>query len=159
MAAAPPAVPPSGALLFLALAAPWHVLAARANATWAHRYFVFEHWERFTTPAASRPGAWHYFIWIVFAGLLPWTGFLWPAVRDALRGGWARRKEHAEAWFLATWVVFIFLFFTKSHSKLPAYILPIFPALAVLIGAWLAKMLHAADGRPGCGSGWACFHS
>jgi 4-amino-4-deoxy-L-arabinose transferase-like glycosyltransferase len=35
--------------------------------------------------------------------------------------------------------VFIFLFFSKSQSKLAPYILPIFPALAVLIGNWLAR--------------------
>jgi hypothetical protein len=102
---------------------------------------------------ASRPGPWHYYIWIVLAGLIPWVGFLWPAVRDALRGGpcdglrasWARRKENADAWFLVTWAAFIFLFFTINHSKLPPYILPIFPALAVLIGAWLGQTLRTND--------------
>lgn len=136
----------SGAALFLLIAAPWHILAAQANETWAHRYFVYEHWLRFTTPAASRAGAWHYFVWIVLAGLIPWIGFLWPAMRDALRGGWAKRKENADAWFFVTWAAFIFLFFTKSHSKLPPYILPIFPALAVVIGAWLATAWRADDG-------------
>ncbi|SDR69001.1 4-amino-4-deoxy-L-arabinose transferase [Opitutus sp. GAS368] len=130
---------PTGALLFLALAAPWHVLAALRNETWAHRYFVYEHWERFTSPAASRPGPWWYFIPIVVAGLFPWTGFLWPALRAALPGGWTARKENANAWFFVTWAAFIFLFFSKSHSKLPPYILPVFPPLAVLIGAWLAR--------------------
>lgn len=137
---------PSGAALFLLIAAPWHILAAQANETWAHRYFVYEHWLRFTTPAASRPGAWHYFVWIVLAGLIPWIGFLWPAMRDALRGGWAKRKENADAWFFVMWVAFIFLFFSKSHSKLAPYILPIFPALAAVIGAWLATALRAEDG-------------
>jgi 4-amino-4-deoxy-L-arabinose transferase-like glycosyltransferase len=144
---------PTGALLFLAIAAPWHVLAAMRNETWAYRYIVFEHILRFLTPAASRPGPWHYYIWIVLAGLIPWVGFLWPAVRDALRGGpgdglrasWARRKENADAWFLVTWAAFIFLFFTINHSKLPPYILPIFPALAVLIGAWLGQSLRTND--------------
>ncbi len=32
----------------LAIAAPWHVLATKANETWAHRYIYFEHWARFT---------------------------------------------------------------------------------------------------------------
>ncbi len=137
---------PTGILLFLAIAAPWHILAAQHNETWAHRYFVYEHWERFTTPAASRPGAWHYFVWIVLAGLIPWIGFLWSAVREAVRGGWAKRKENADAWFLVTWALFIFLFFSKSHSKLAPYILPIFPAFAVLIGAWLAQAMRAQDG-------------
>ena len=137
---------PSGATLFLLIAAPWHLLAAQANETWAHRYFVYEHWERFTTPAASRPGAWQYFVWIVLAGLIPWTGFLWSATRDAVRGGWAKKHENADAWFFVVWAAFIFLFFSKSHSKLAPYILPIFPALAVVIGGWLAGLLRAADG-------------
>jgi 4-amino-4-deoxy-L-arabinose transferase-like glycosyltransferase len=133
---------PTGALLFLAIAAPWHVLAALHNETWVHRYFVFEHFERFLTPAASRPGPLHYFVWIVLAGLIPWTGFLWLSLRAALAGGWARRREKVDAWFLITWVVFVFFFFSVSKSKLPPYILPIFPALAVLVGAGLARTLE-----------------
>jgi 4-amino-4-deoxy-L-arabinose transferase-like glycosyltransferase len=146
---------PSGAALFLALAAPWHVLAAMRNETWAHRYFVYEHFERFLTPAASRPGPIHYFVWIVLVGLIPWTGFLWPAVREALRGGagslaeaWARRKENATAWFFVTWAGFIFFLFSISKSKLPPYILPIFPALAVLTGAWLARAWDGGGAAP-----------
>ena len=137
---------PTGVLLFLAIAVPWHVLAAMRNETWVHRYLVFEHFERFFTDAASRVQPWYFYIGVVLAGLIPWIGFLWPAVRDGVRGGWAARKENATAWFFLTWAGFIFLFFTKSQSKLIPYILPVFPALAVLIGAWLAKMLRAADG-------------
>jgi len=137
---------PSGVALFLALAAPWHVLAAMRNETWAHRYIYFEHWARFTTTAHGRVQPWHFFIWIVLAGFFPWSAFLWAAGRDAVRGGWARRGENATGWFFVTWAAFIFLFFSASHSKLPAYILPIFPALAVVVGAWLAKMLNAVDG-------------
>ena len=151
---------PSGALLFLAIAAPWHVLAALHNPTWVHRYLVYEHFERFLTSAASRTGSWYYFIGIVIAGLIPWTGFLWPAVRDAVRGGpfdrfgglrasWAKRSENSVAWFFVTWVAFVFFFFSISKSKLPPYILPIFPALAVLIGTWLARAAEAnAAARP-----------
>ena len=137
---------PSGIALFLLIAAPWHILAAQANETWAHRYFVYEHWQRFTTPAASRPGPWYFFIGIVAAGLVPWTGFLWSALRAGVRGGWAKKSANADAWFFVVWIAFIFLFFTKSHSKLAPYILPIFPALAVVIGGWLAQVLRADDG-------------
>ena len=132
---------PSGIALFLLIAAPWHILAAMRNETWAHRYIYFEHWARFTTTEHGRFQPWHYFIWILIGGLFPWMAFLWPAMRDAVRGGWARRAENATAWFFVTWVAFIFLFFTKSQSKLPAYILPLFPALAVIIGQWLAGVI------------------
>jgi 4-amino-4-deoxy-L-arabinose transferase-like glycosyltransferase len=129
---------PSGLLLFFALAAPWHVLAAMHNETWVHRYFVYEHFQRFTSPAASRPGPWYYFIPVILLGIFPWTGFLGCSLQHALEGGWAARKERADAWFFVVWVAFVFLFFSASQSKLPPYVLPVFPPLAVLIGAWFA---------------------
>ena len=139
---------PTGALLFLAIVAPWHLLAAQRSDVWANFYFIHEHWERFTTTVGhDRYEPWWYFIPVVLGGLFPWMGFLWPALRDALAGGWARRKENAEAWFFVVWAAFIFLFFSKSHSKLVPYVLPVFPALAVLIGAWIARVI-AEDDRP-----------
>ena len=151
---------PSGILIFLAIALPWHLLAAARAETWAHRYFVVEHFERFFTPVAKRPGAWYYYIPVLLGGLIPWMPCLFPALRDRLRGGpsdqlrgtspssvWAARDRNADAWFLVTWVAFIFLFFSKSQSKLVPYILPVFPALAVIIGAWLADAMRAPDGR------------
>jgi 4-amino-4-deoxy-L-arabinose transferase-like glycosyltransferase len=136
---------PSGIVLFLAIAAPWHLLIAGRNPGWAHFYFVYEHWERYTKPDHGRTAQFWIFVPIVLVGLFPWTGFLWSSFRDALAGGWARRKENAEAWFFATWAIFIFLFFSKSQSKLIPYILPVFPPIAVLIGRWLAATLAAPD--------------
>ena len=120
---------------------------------------MVEHFERFFTPVAKRPGAWYYYIPVLLAGLIPWMPCLFPALRDRLRGGpfdklrdtslssvWAARDRNADAWFLVTWVGFIFLFFSKSQSKLVPYILPVFPALAVIIGAWLADVIRAPDG-------------
>lgn len=133
----------AGLLLFLAIAAPWHVLAAQRNAGWAEFYFIHEHWTRFTTTAHGRGAPFWFFGPIVLAGLFPWVGFLPGAAREAIAGGWRRRQENAEAWFLVTWVLFILLFFSKSQSKLIPYILPVFPALAVLIGAWLARRMES----------------
>ncbi|MEO7412775.1 MAG: glycosyltransferase family 39 protein [Opitutaceae bacterium] len=136
---------PSGLLLFLAIAGPWHVLAALRNETWGHRYFVYEHFERFTSLAADWPGPWYYFIPVILLGVFPWTGFLGCSMQHALAGGWAARKERADQWFFVVWIGFIFLFFSASRSKLPPYILPVFPPLAVLIGAWF---VNGADGEP-----------
>lgn len=130
---------PSGVALFLAICAPWHVLVAQRNAGWAEFYFVHEHWTRFTTTVHGRYEPWWFFIPVVLLGLFPWVGFLWPALRDGLKGGWSRRQENADAWFFVTWATFVLLFFSKSQSKLVPYILPVLPPLAILIGAWLAK--------------------
>ncbi len=135
---------PTGAVLFLAIAAPWHVLVAQRNPGWAHFYFIHEHWERFTTTGHGRYQPWWFFIPIVLAGLFPWVVFLWPSLREATRGGWRARRENADVWFLLVWIGFIFVFFSKSQSKLIPYILPIFPPLAALIGIWLARVWREA---------------
>jgi 4-amino-4-deoxy-L-arabinose transferase-like glycosyltransferase len=136
---------PSGIALFLAIAAPWHVLAYQRNEGWARFYIIYEHWERYTSASHARTGHVWIFIPIVLLGLFPWTGFLWNALRDGLAGGWSRRRENAEAWFFAIWAGFIFLFFSASQSKLIPYILPVFPPVAVLIGRWLAATLVLPD--------------
>jgi 4-amino-4-deoxy-L-arabinose transferase-like glycosyltransferase len=130
---------PSGLLLFLAIALPWHVLAAQRHPDWVQFYLVREHWERFTQPGHGRTEPWWFFAAVLVPGFFPWITFLGSAVREALAGGWKRRRENAEAWFFVTWALFILLFFSKSQSKLIPYILPIFPALAVLVGTWLAR--------------------
>ncbi len=142
---------PSGLLLFLAIAAPWHLLVAARNPGWARFYFGDQQWSRFTTTALGRYQPWYYFIPILLGGLFPWVGFLGPGVGAALRGGWARRRENADRWFWALWAAFIFLFFSASDSKLATYILPVFPPLAVLIAlvvapAWQANAIGPIRG-------------
>jgi 4-amino-4-deoxy-L-arabinose transferase-like glycosyltransferase len=136
---------PSGITLFLLVAAPWHLLVASRNPGWARFYFVYEHWERFTDKGHGRYQPFWFFVPVVILGFFPWTGFLWSSLREALAGGWARRRENAEAWFFATWAAFILVFFSASQSKLVTYILPLFPPLAVLTGRWLALTLRRPD--------------
>lgn len=129
---------PTGLLLFFAIAVPWHLLAAARNPTWAHYYFVHEHWERFTTTTHGRFRPWWFFTPIAVTGCFPWIGFLPGALRATLAGGWRARKDHADLWFFVVWAAFIFIFFSVSKSKLPPYILPVFPPIAVLLGGGLA---------------------
>jgi 4-amino-4-deoxy-L-arabinose transferase-like glycosyltransferase len=137
---------PTGAVVFLAITVPWHVLIAQRNPTWAQFYFVHEHWERFTTTTHGRVRPWWFFAPLVTLGLFPTLGFTWSALRDSLAGGWAKRRESALAGFFVIWAIFVFLFFSKSQSKLPPYVLPVFPPLAALTGIWLAQQ-WSSDGR------------
>lgn len=139
---------PTGVLLFLAIAAPWHILAAQRNEAWAQFYFIHEHWERFTTTTHGRYEPWWYFLPFVVVGLFPWIGFLPAGLREALAGGWARRRENADSWFLVIWAMFVLLFFSKSQSKLIPYILPLFPPLAVIVGSWLARRWEEKAVKP-----------
>jgi hypothetical protein len=137
---------PSGLVVFLAIAAPWHVIMAQRNPGWAHFYFIYEQFQRFSDKTGhARYYPFWFFIPILVLGLFPWTGFVWSSFRDALSGGWARRRENADAWFFAIWAGFIFVFFSGSQSKLIPYILPVFPPIAVILGRWLALTLPRPD--------------
>jgi 4-amino-4-deoxy-L-arabinose transferase-like glycosyltransferase len=66
----------AGVALFLLVAVPWHVLAARRNPDFAWFYFVHEHFLRYATPEARRQKPFWFFIAVLLAGMLPWSGLL-----------------------------------------------------------------------------------
>jgi 4-amino-4-deoxy-L-arabinose transferase-like glycosyltransferase len=128
-----------GLLLFVAIAAPWFVLVGLKNPEQPHFFFIHEHLERFLLKEHHREAAWWYFIALLAVGSVPWLGFLGHgltagATRDAQPGLRFRPRL-----LLLVWVVFIVAFFSASSSKLPGYILPVFPALALLLGRYLQE--------------------
>jgi len=80
----------------------------------------------------NRGKPFYFFIGVLAAGFLPWTpllGWLWRRAHWRLLG-----KAHRDAWVLLTaWAAFTFVLFSLTRAKLPAYIVPMFPALAVLV--------------------------
>lgn len=142
----------SGLLILLAISVPWFVLVQLHNPEFFHFFFIYQQFTRFLTSELHRPGPWWYFVPIVLLGIVPWLGGLFaglvhglrqPALRSSTFAPAQARTLHAHA-VLLIWAVFIFLFFSVSKSKLPSYILPIFPALALLIGDQLDKARNRA---------------
>ncbi len=132
-----------GLLVFFALAAPWFILVQLANPEFFDFFFIREHFARFASKVHRREGGWWYFLPILAFAMLPWIMHLPRALLSGWRdtssdGGFHPRR------FLVLWSVLIFLFFSASSSKLPSYIVPIFPALALLIAHTLASVsIHA----------------
>ena len=133
-----------GVPLFLAIAAPWYYEVEQRNPGYL-RYFLWEeNFLRYFTSHFNRTTPWYYFFPVLAVGFLPWT----LCIPGALREAWRRRRDHA-LWFLLCWTVLPFLFFSLSGAKLPHYILPVFPPLALLIGINLEHSLaDAATRRP-----------
>ena len=128
----------SGTILFLIITAPWFVLVAQRNPEFLEFFFIHEHLQRFTQDAHSRTGPIYYFIPLLLIGIAPWC----LQVPGAIAQAWhERRREFSAAWLLVCWFAVIFAFFSMSHSKLPGYIIPIFPALALIIGNRLDRLL------------------
>ena len=131
--------PLAGISILLAIALPWIIAVSMANPEFLQFFFIHEHFQRFLTQVHHRAAPWWYFIPVLLAGMLPWT----PMLVQALINAWKRdTAQHAfrPRRFLLIYAVVIFLFFSASQSKLASYILPIFPALALLIGEWFAQV-------------------
>lgn len=126
-----------GTVIFLLLTGPWFWLVSVRNPEFAYFFFIHEHFQRFLTTVHGREAPFWYFVPVLLVGFLPWTSLLPRLIREA----WPRRQESVfqTERFLLIWALFVFLFFSKSNSKLPSYILPMFPALALLLGQTLAR--------------------
>jgi 4-amino-4-deoxy-L-arabinose transferase-like glycosyltransferase len=129
-----------GLLVFLLVTAPWFIAVSVANPEFARFFFIHEHFERYTSEVHSREGPVWYFLPYLLLGVCPW---LIISLRSLLSPGfkWVPEKPgqfDAER-FMWTFIVVTFCFFSLGQSKLPGYILPILPVIAVLSGGRIAS--------------------
>ncbi|KMW48370.1 glycosyltransferase family 39 protein [Ralstonia insidiosa] len=122
----------TGLIVFFAVGAPWFVLISARNPEFAWFFFVHEHFQRFTSTVHNRNAPLWYFVPLLLAGFLPWLAQLPGAVRLSFARSETAANGFRPTLMLGLWAILIFAFFSISDSKLPGYIFPIIPALAVL---------------------------
>jgi 4-amino-4-deoxy-L-arabinose transferase-like glycosyltransferase len=142
---------PTGALLFLTIAAPWHLLAGFRNDRFFWFYFVNEHVKRFlgTREPKDYNRVPFVFYWLMhLLWLFPWSvgfpllGLQKPAIdRNADR-------ERLVSLHLWPWAALILIFFNLSTSQ-EYYTFPVYAPLALLLGVSLAKAEEKAEEHPG----------
>jgi len=126
-------------LIAAAVAAPWYVAMERAHRGYLHYYFIERHLQGYLTATQRHAGrGWWYYIPIVIGGSLPWTGYLVGAARHARAD---RRRLAIWAWLAGG-----FVFLSAGESKLITYALPLFPAIAMLVGDAIARSINPAAG-------------
>jgi 4-amino-4-deoxy-L-arabinose transferase-like glycosyltransferase len=142
--------------VFCVVALPWYVLCQLRNPDFL-RIFIFQHnFERYLTPMFQHRQPFWYFLPILLLGLLPWTAGLWPALAEGLRLWREKSWSKSPGFFVACWAVFPFLFFSFSQSKLPGYVLPAIPPLALLAAVGLQRQVLAEQSSTSLGSSERC---
>ncbi|HXU94270.1 MAG TPA: glycosyltransferase family 39 protein [Gallionella sp.] len=129
-----------GLAVFAVITVPWFVLVMKANPEFFERFFIYEHYTRFTTKDLGRYQPWYFFIPILLAGALPWTVLMFDSIWRTVRNSGLPERMFNSQRFLLVWAVFVYVFFSVSGSKLPSYLLPMFPVLALLMGKRIAEM-------------------
>jgi 4-amino-4-deoxy-L-arabinose transferase-like glycosyltransferase len=151
----------TGAVLFLAIAAPWHIAAGLANPGslmittpspaqgrgffWF--YFMNEHFLRYIGkryPADYDTVPLPLFLVLHLVWLFPWSFFLPLAIKDLPHRVRNLEREQKLTLFLAVWAMLIVIFFSFSTTQ-EYYTMPAYPALALLIGRAIAKREELAN--------------
>ena len=137
---------------FCVVALPWYIVCAKRNPDFL-RVFIYQHnFERYLTPIFQHRQPFWYFVPILILALLPWTACVWPPAKEGLRLWREKSWNNSPGFFFACWAVFPILFFSFSQSKLPGYILPSIPPLALLTGVGLQRMTLSAPSQTGLSS-------
>jgi 4-amino-4-deoxy-L-arabinose transferase-like glycosyltransferase len=115
-------------VLFAVIALPWYAaMTFKHGDVFIQDFIIKHHFRRFLTEELAHPGPWWFYVPVLLAGLFPWTAHL-----GALRP--ADLRHDNRRLFLLIWVAVTLVFFSASQSKLPGYVLPALPALALWIG-------------------------
>ncbi|MBM4071494.1 MAG: glycosyltransferase family 39 protein [Planctomycetes bacterium] len=151
-----------GILLFLMVTAPWHILVG-VSTDWEYlRVFYLKHnVQRFQQAFESHSGPVYYYLGVVLVGLGPWVVFLVPTCwfglgRRACGDGTdpapnvetATRHDISRYRFLWAWIAVHMVFFSVARTKLPNYVLAVYPALALLIARFLERWRSGALAVP-----------
>lgn len=123
---------------------PWCLSIHYQEASFWNYFFWVEHVNRFTSSADSQhPQRFWFFIPVLLAGAIPWTFYIPCAIRGFTR----KFHQSAHMKYLLCWFIIPFLFFSISSGKLATYILPCFPALALLMALGLVRYLEISRYR------------
>jgi 4-amino-4-deoxy-L-arabinose transferase-like glycosyltransferase len=134
-----------GAVLFCAIVIPAYLWAESESPGYL-RYFLWEeNVLRFFTPRFQRTEPWYYYAAVLTVGFLPWS----VLIPSWIKAHWNSKLGGLDR-FLLLWIFVPLLFFSLSDSKMPQYLLPIFPPLAILLAERLLEMIETR----GIASSW-----
>lgn len=120
--------------VLVATALPWYwLMYMREGFYFILVFFINHHLARFFTSIHHHSHPFWYYLPVLAIGFMPWTLFLpsWRLLRDRLRHPAASPEARLQLFALG-WLLLPLIFFSLSEAKLPGYILPLFPPLAIL---------------------------
>ena len=132
-----------GILLFFLMTLPWHLAALLSDPGFGWFYFINEHVLRFLgrrVPDDFYTGPIYYYVPLVLAGLLPWTGWLALGFRRLAA------REPLEK-FLLVWFLVFFLFFSLSRGKASYYLVTAMPAAALFVALQIERCAREGKSR------------
>jgi 4-amino-4-deoxy-L-arabinose transferase-like glycosyltransferase len=137
---------PIGIALYLIIALPWYLyMYHQYGQAFIQEYFYNDHWRRLLVAEHRTNDHWYFYPMTMIAGLFPWSLFLFASWVDLFK----RIKSPVPVldYLALSWILAVLVVFQCAHSKLASYILPLFPALALMTGNFLGNALSSIHDR------------
>jgi 4-amino-4-deoxy-L-arabinose transferase-like glycosyltransferase len=130
--------PITGAIVILCVALPWYIMVGqRTDGLWLQQFFAKFNLRPFMQPILGHSGPFWLHIPYLLIGFFPWSVFLGPMIIETIRRIRDRNPRQYAYVLLTCWFSVFFIFWSICSTKLPHYILPVYPALALLTGCFL----------------------
>jgi 4-amino-4-deoxy-L-arabinose transferase-like glycosyltransferase len=131
-----------------AVALPWYLwVTLKTHGDWPRSFLLTHNLDRYVQPMEGHRGTIFFHFIAIVVCFFPWS-FLLPAAVGQLvrrvRNGEPRGAAHL---LMGSWIAVWFVVFSLAGTKLPNYVLPAYPALAVICGAWVADWIAAPARR------------
>ena len=134
------------ALAFVLVAGPWYGLVANeTRGEWVKSFIGRENLQRFSGPMDRHDGPFFYYLAVMPVMFAPWSAFILAVLWYGLRG--TRRMDGPDSpepsietrahRLLICWFAAYLIVFSAAATKLPNYIFPLYPALAILTARFL----------------------
>jgi 4-amino-4-deoxy-L-arabinose transferase-like glycosyltransferase len=134
---------PAAIAAFVIVATPWYAICSSRNPEFLRTFLFLHNFQRYLTPVFQHRQPFWFFGPILSIALLPWTGLLVLVAAEGLRLTATKGRSDSPGLFFACWAIFPVVFFSFSQSKLPGYILPAVPPLALLCAVALERRIEA----------------
>jgi 4-amino-4-deoxy-L-arabinose transferase-like glycosyltransferase len=141
-------------ILTLLVGVGWYAIAlTRGGEGFMDRQLLQENIERFAGGSGHTHPV-HYYVPYLFSQGLPWSLFLpfllWDFFKQNL-------LPDDDTLFLKLWFLVMFAFFSISMGKRPVYLLPLYPALSILMAVWSLSSWRGIS-RQNCSLSVCCNH-
>jgi len=130
--------PITAAIVVLLVAAPWYLLVQwRSKGEFLQEFIGVHHLGRMSQAMDNHSGPIYYYLLACLIGMYPWSAFAVPTALSWF--GQARMPAQSRAvCFVTGWAAVYLVIFSLASTKLPNYVLPAYPAFAIMIGRYFA---------------------
>ncbi len=151
--------PLSAVATMLAVAGPWYVwVGVETGGQWPAAFFGVHNFGRFLNAMDNHRGPIFYYIVAIAAGFFPWSVLAWPTVVEMRKLVRERHPWRPGYVLVGSWVVVWVGFFSLAGTKLPSYVVPAYPALALATACLVARWIRDPATLPRISTrlAWGC---